>query len=65
MWFEWFFCGAHYPNFVIHHFVTIKNHKYLNHMLELYEEASIDCIWGAVHFYWVNQVSNRIWLRIN
>ena len=38
------FCGAHYPNFIIHHFVTIQNQKYLNHMLELCKEASIDCI---------------------
>ena len=37
-------CGAHYPNFIIHHFVTIQNHKHLNHMLELCKEASIDCI---------------------
>ena len=37
-------CGAYYSNFIIHHFVTIQNHKYLNHMLELCKEASIDCI---------------------
>ena len=36
------FCGAHY--FIIHHFVTIQNHKYVNHMLELCKEVSNDSI---------------------
>ena len=36
------FCGAHY--FIIHHFVTIQNDKYVNHMLELCKETSNDSI---------------------
>ena len=25
---EWLFCGAYYLNLIIHHFITVPNHKY-------------------------------------
>ena len=46
---EWLFCGAHYLNFIIHHFITIQIHKYWNHMLEICKEASNDCIWDDIN----------------